>query len=68
MNKEYLKEIYLTNKENVKDSNQEIKSFKEFYDYIVETVLSNVSWDFNIQMDREKLFDIKDECESEYYL
>lgn len=60
MNKEYLEEIYETNKEKLLDSEQEINSFVEFVDYIKDTISSNIQYDFNFVVDIEKLLNLEE--------
>ena len=63
MNKEYLEEFYEENKNTLKDSEQEIKGFMDFVEYIKDTITSNIQYDFNLDIDVNKLLEI-DEMEN----
>ena len=63
MNKEYLEEFYEENKNALKDSEQEINGFMDFVEYIKATIKSNIQYDFNMDIDINKLLDI-DEMEN----
>ena len=63
MNKEYLEEFYEENKNVLKDSEQEINGFMDFVEYIKATIKSNIQYDFNMDIDINKLLDI-DEMEN----
>ncbi|MBQ4584514.1 MAG: hypothetical protein IJA94_06470 [Bacilli bacterium] len=63
MNKEYLEEFYEENKNALKDSEQEIKGFMDFVEYIKDTITSNIQYDFNLDIDVNKLLEI-DEMEN----
>ncbi len=58
MNKQYLKEIFENNKEEFINGEQELSSIEELKDYIRETISSNILYDFNIDIDLNKLFEI----------
>jgi len=60
MNKEYLEEFYEINKEDILNGEEEINSFMEFVDYIKSTIKSNIQYDFNIDIDIEKLLDLEE--------
>ena len=63
MNKEYLEEFYEENKNVLKDSEQEINGFMDFVEYIKDTITSNIQYDFNLDIDVNKLLEI-DEIEN----
>lgn len=55
INLEHLKYVYNTiDKDDLET--QDIKTFKDFKDYIIETIISNLEYDFNI--DAENYIDI----------
>lgn len=50
INLEHLKYVYNTiDKDDLET--QDIKTFKDFKDYIIETIISNLEYDFNIDRD-----------------
>ena len=63
MNKEYLEEFYEQNKDSLIDSEQNINGFMDFVEYIKTTITSNIQYDFNLDIDVNKLLDI-DEMEN----
>lgn len=63
MNKEYLEEFYEENKDSLLDSDQDINGFMDFVEYIKSTITSNIQYDFNLDIDINKLLDI-DEMEN----
>lgn len=63
MNKEYLEEFYEENKNALKDSEQEVNGFMDFVEYIKDTITSNIQYDFNLDIDVNKLLEI-DEMEN----
>ena len=63
MNKEYLEEFYEQNKDSLLDSDQNINGFMDFVEYIKTTIASNIQYDFNLDIDVNKLLDI-DEMEN----
>lgn len=60
MNKEYLEEFYEENKNILKDNEQKINGFMDFVEYIKNTIVSNVQYDFNLDIDVNKLLDINE--------
>lgn len=56
MNKEYIKEIFEKNKKNFKNSEIEINSVEDLESQIISYVISNLQYDFNIDIDQDKLF------------
>ncbi len=56
MNKEYIKEIFEKNKKIFKNSELEIKSVEDLESQIISYVISNLQYDFNIDIDQDKLF------------
>lgn len=56
MNKEYIKEIFEKNKKNFKNSEIEINSVEDLESQIMSYVISNLQYDFNIDIDQDKLF------------
>lgn len=63
MNKEYLEEFYEQNKDSLLDSDQNINGFMDFVEYIKTTITSNIQYDFNLDINVNKLLDI-DEMEN----
>lgn len=63
MNKKYLEEFYEENKDSLLDSDQDINGFMDFVEYIKSTITSNIQYDFNLDIDINKLLDI-DEMEN----
>lgn len=57
MNKEYINELFKRKKEKFKDSEIEIISSKDLENYILDTITSNFLYDFNIDIDLNKLFE-----------
>lgn len=60
MNKEYLEEFYEENKDSLLDSDQDINGFMDFVEYIKSTITSNIQYDFNLDIDINKLLDINE--------
>lgn len=60
MNKEYLEEFYEENKDSLLDSDQYINGFMDFVEYIKSTITSNIQYDFNLDIDINKLLDINE--------
>lgn len=56
MNKEYLKKFYEENKDTLMDDEIEINDFEDFENYIIDTITSNIQYDFDLDIDIEKLF------------
>ena len=56
MNKEYLKRFYEENIEKFNDREVEINSYEEFEDYLIANITSNLQYDFNLDIDIDKLF------------
>ncbi len=56
MNKEYIKEIFEKNKKIFKNSEIEINSVEDLESKIMSYVISNLQYDFNIDIDQDKLF------------
>lgn len=56
MNKEYIKEIFEKNKKIFKSSEFEINSVQDLESQIISYVISNLQYDFNIDIDQDKLF------------
>ncbi len=56
MNKEYIKEIFEKNKKIFKNSEIEINSVEDLESQIMSYVISNLQYDFNIDIDQDKLF------------
>ena len=63
MNKEYLEEFYEQNRDSLIDSEQNINGFMDLVEYIKTTIASNIQYDFNLDIDINKLLDI-DEMEN----
>lgn len=57
MNQDYLKKFYNENKEKFLDNEQEINSLEDLIDYIKFTIVSNIQYDFGIDIDLKQLFD-----------
>ena len=56
MNKEYIKKIFEDNKEKLKDSEFEINSPQDLENQIIAYITSNMQYDFDIDIDEDKLF------------
>ena len=56
MNKEYIKEIFEKNKKIFKKIEKEITSVEDLESQIMSYVISNLQYDFNIDIDQDKLF------------
>lgn len=56
MNKEYLKSFFEENKDTLMDDEIEINDFGDFEYYIIDTITSNIQYDFDLDIDIEKLF------------
>lgn len=56
MNKEYIKEIFEENKENLIDSEYEINSPEDLESFLESYIISNLQYDFHIYPDANKLF------------
>lgn len=65
MNKEYIREIYEKNKENLIDSEYEIESPEELESMIKSYITSNLQYDFHIDIELDKLFDLDNEKNKE---
>ena len=63
MNKEYIKELYESNKEKFNNSENEINSPEELEEQIISYITSNMQYDFNVDIDIDKLFDFEKEIE-----
>ena len=63
MNKEYLEEFYEENKNVLRDNEQSMNGFMDLVEYIKTTIKSNIQYDFNLDIDINKLLDI-DEMEN----
>lgn len=57
MNKEYLKELYDRNKENFQNNEYDINSPSDLEDQINSYITSNMQYDFDIEIDINRLFD-----------
>lgn len=58
MNKKYLEEFYETNKKVLDDWEQNINSIDDLENYFKNILRSNLQFDFNLDVDTKKLFDI----------
>lgn len=56
MNKEYLKKFYEENIDEFIDREVEVNSLEEFEDYLITNITSNLQYDFNLDIDIDKLF------------
>ena len=63
MDKKYLEEFYEQNRDSLIDSEQNIDGFMDLVEYIKTTIASNIQYDFNLDIDINKLLDI-DEMEN----
>lgn len=63
MNKEYIKGIFEKNKKIFKNSEIEINSVEDLESQIISYVISNLQYDFNIDIDQDKLFNSDYEIE-----
>lgn len=57
MNKVYLASFYEKNKNKLLESEQNINSLEDLVDYIYSTILSNIQYDFGIDIDLKELFE-----------
>ena len=62
MNMDYLENYYENHKVALFDSEQEIKTFEEFKEYLYSTILSNVQYDFGIDIDIDKLLNLNEKA------
>lgn len=58
MNKDYLKESYVANKQKFEDYELDINSIDDLVDYLCATIKSNLQYDFGIDIDTDKLFEL----------
>lgn len=58
MNQIYLKELFEKNKEKFMNSEIEINSEIELENQLISYIVSNMQYDFNIDIDIKRLFDI----------
>lgn len=58
MNKDYLKEFYVANKQKFEDYELDINSIDDLVDYLCATIKSNLQYDFGIDIDTDKLFEL----------
>lgn len=68
MNKYYLTEFYNANKQKFEDYELDINSIDDLVDYLCATIKSNLQYDFDIDIDTDKLFElnIRDENNINY--
>ena len=67
MNKEYLKKIFEENKKEFLESEMDIDSPEDLEDVMISYITSNMQYDFDIDIDSNKLFsnEIEKEVEEE---
>ena len=58
MNKDYLKEFYAAYKQTFEDYELDINSLDDLVDYLCSTIKSNLQYDFGIDLDTDKLFNL----------
>lgn len=58
MNKDYLKEFYVANKQKFEDYELDINSIDDLVDYLCATIKSNLQYDFGIDIDTDNLFEL----------
>lgn len=58
MNKDYLKEFYVANKQKFEDYELDINSIDDLVDYLCATIKSNLQYDFGMDIDTDKLFEL----------
>ncbi len=56
MNKEYLKELYNKNKDKFQNREEELNSPADLEDQIKSYITSNMQYDFDLEIDVNKLF------------
>ena len=64
MNKDYIKELFEENKEAFIDSELDIENPQDLEDVMISYITSNMQYDFDIDIDSNKLFSnaiLKDE-------
>ena len=59
MNKEYLRNFYELYKEEFLDSEYEITSYEELEDYIFNIISCNLQYDYGVNIDIDKLLNLK---------
>ena len=57
MNKDYINELFKIKKDKFKDNEIEIISSKDLENYVSDTITSNFLYDFNVEIDLNKLFE-----------
>lgn len=69
MNKDYLKEFYDANKQKFEDYELDINSMDDLVDYLCATIKSNLQYDFGMDIDTDKLFELntRNENSINYY-
>ena len=63
MNKEYLKELYESNKPIFNEWENEINSPEDLENQIIAYITSNMQYDFNVDIDVDRLFNFGKEIE-----
>lgn len=56
MNKDYILKIFKENQKNFSENDLDIQNSYELYNYIADTISSNFMYDFNYDIDIDKLF------------
>lgn len=57
MNEEYLKELFEETKDVFKDSELDILSVEDLKDLLIDYMVSNLQYDFDIDLDVDRLFE-----------
>ncbi|MBQ3020787.1 MAG: hypothetical protein IJD92_01020 [Bacilli bacterium] len=65
MNKEYIKELFEENKEIFKEYELSIETPEELENFMIDTLISNMEYDFHIAPDVNKLFNKNQENNKE---
>lgn len=56
MNTEYIKVIFEENKDIFKESGLDVESPEDLKDIMISYIISNMQYDFGIDLDKNKLF------------
>ncbi|MBP3920132.1 MAG: hypothetical protein J6D28_01040 [Bacilli bacterium] len=56
MNKDYIKELFEENKEAFIDSELDIENPQDLEDVMISYITSNMQYDFDVDIDSDKLF------------
>lgn len=64
MDMNYLKEFYDNNKKTFDDYELDINSLNDLVDYLCSTLKSNLQYDFGIDIDTNRLFNLEEKYNS----